>query len=147
VSRPIWNNLTHFKPNSTIDNWGDPAKMDTRLLVCIDGLREFLGYPLYVTSGYRIGDALTHGKGLAVDLMSPEYTSIKSLMDLYLGAERFGFTGIGVYPDWKWEGVTYGGIHVDFRFTDAARWMGVMKGMRQTYVGLNRELLKAYGIS
>ena len=43
-----------------------------------------------------------------------------SLRDGYDAAVAAGFTGIGVYPDWK----PYHGLHVDVRDGSAARWSG-----------------------
>lgn len=129
-----WKTLKYFKPDSKLDNWGDPAKMDPFLLIFLDEFRDAVGSPLIVTSGYRGGDPAQHGLGRAVDVVAPKWEG--SLFDLYLMAERFNFTGIGLYRDWFYNGEKIGGLHLDTRLilgsnVDAhkgARWTCVRPG-------------------
>jgi uncharacterized protein YcbK (DUF882 family) len=87
----------------------------------LEGLRNAVGAPVYITSGYRcarynkvVGGAENsyHLFGMAADIwvkgISPE-----QLAEL---AERTGFDGIGIYPD-------QGFVHVDVRGY-RARWSG-----------------------
>lgn len=143
--------LKHFKPDSS-DVWGDPSKMSRDLLVKLDDLRDHLGSPLKVTSGFRIKEGSQHANGFAVDVIAP--TLEWNLHDFYLQAERFGFNGIGVYPHWKINGKVIGGLHLDIRTGTSARWMGVMvkrivdgnEKYVQEYVGLTSANLKAWGV-
>lgn len=129
-----WSNLKYFKSDSTTDAWGDPKKMDSFLLLFLDEFREAVGSPLIVTSGYRGGDPAQHGLGRAVDVVAPNWAG--SLFDLYLLAERFGFTGIGIYRDWIHNGKKLGGLHLDTRLIlgsynpalKGARWLCVRPG-------------------
>ena len=93
---------------------GYPAGgMSNTLLLKLDELREKLGYPIYVSSGYRCGywnqqnngvDNSTHTLGQAADIYS-DYATTEKLLEL---AEKVGFDGIGYYPE-------EGFIHVDVR--------------------------------
>ena len=149
----------HFKSDSKIDKWGDASKIDLDLVLRLDRLRQFLGHPIYVTSGYRSKDMNWHGKGKALDITVPTWDD--GLFELYLAAERFSFQGLGVYRDWFFQGRLCGGLHVDSRPLDgqaAARWLCVREGseackhpidvigIKQKYVGLNQDNLYEYGI-
>jgi hypothetical protein len=72
----------------------------------------------------------------AADLMLPDI----SLGDAYQAARALGFTGIGLYPDWK----PYHGIHLDMRKTrtrdNPALWAGVKTGEGQKYVAIEQVL-------
>lgn len=93
---------------------GYPAGgMSTVLLHKLDELREMLGHPIIVSSGYRCSvwnrknsgvDNSTHTLGLAADVWS-DYATTEKLLEL---AEKVGFDGIGYYPE-------EGFIHVDVR--------------------------------
>lgn len=109
-------------------------------------LEQYLGQIATITSGFRSGDPKEHGQGLAVDVMFPGYPG--SLFDLYLAAERFGFKGIGIYPDWKYLGVTKGGLHLDMRIEKPARWTGYRNTLsgNNVYGALNKDELKRLGI-
>jgi len=160
-----WKDLKYFKEDSKVDKWGDPDKMDTFLLLFLDEFREAIKTPLIVTSGFRPGDPGTHGMGRAVDVIAPQWEG--PLFDLYLCAERFGFSGIGVYRDWVYDGKVKGGLHLDTRFimssgkTDdlmAARWFCIRPGadklidineimkIKQVYLKLDLETLKREGV-
>lgn len=88
-----------------------PAGMSPVLLQKLDDLREMLGRPIIVSSGYRcpvhnenVGGVPNsqHVLGKAADIWSP------NISPAYLAklAERIGFDGIGIYSSW---------IHVDVR--------------------------------
>lgn len=118
ASKETWEKLRYFKPNG-IDNFGDPDAIDDLVLLRLDDFRHYLNVPLYVTSGVRPeSDGKksyhTRGKGsCAVDVVLPEYTGHP--IDLIFAAMRFGFSGIGYYPDWEWNGIKCGGLHLDTR--------------------------------
>jgi uncharacterized protein YcbK (DUF882 family) len=137
--------IKHFSPTSPSDVWGDPSKMDRSLLLALDQLREFCKCAIYVSSGYRTSGSTAdsqHKLGRAVDVLCPGM----DLFSFYLAAERFGFQGIGIYPHWKWKNAMIGGLHLDMRTTGPARWMGVLSPVGQTYVALNPQHLKDYGV-
>ncbi len=88
-----------------------PGGMSPVLLQKLDDLREMLGNPIIVSSGYRcpihnsnVGGVSNsqHVLGRAADIWSP------GISPGYLAklAERVGFDGIGIYSSW---------IHVDCR--------------------------------
>jgi len=149
-----WLALKHFKKHGTSDKWGDPDKLDALLLMKLDDLREFIDKPIHVTSGYRAGDLKEHGAGRALDVVCPTMP----LFDFYLAAERFGFTGLGVYAHWKWDGVDVGGLHLDQRVlgvkigtentqTRGARWFCYKdQTQKQIYTTLNEYNLKKYKV-
>lgn len=89
------------------------VKVDSRLLDKLQALRDRVGKPVIVTSGYRtpehnkrIGGAKGsyHMQGLAADIVIKGLTS----REIAAIARDIGFTGIGVYP-------TRGHCHVDVR--------------------------------
>lgn len=88
-----------------------PAGMSPVLLQKLDDLREILGRPIIVSSGYRcpvhnenVGGVSNsqHLLGKGADIWSP------GISPSYLArlAEKIGFDGIGIYSSW---------IHVDVR--------------------------------
>lgn len=132
----------YFLPTNKTDRFGDYSKLSDELLDMAEALRAAAGRPIYVMSGYRVGDPKFHGKGMALDLICPGL----SLSRLFALAELHCKGGIGVYPHWKFhDGVMYGGIHID---TGPAgrRWMGVKDpaDSDQRYIALNRDSIKKY---
>lgn len=113
-----WKKLRYFKPGG-IDNFGDTDAIQDDLLLRLDDFRHYLGVPMYITSGVRPdsdGKRSYHTRGMgacAVDVMMPE--CLLHPIDLIFTAMRFGFTGIGYYPDWEWKGIKCGGLHLDTR--------------------------------
>ena len=88
------------------------AGIDRRLVDVLENMRQFLGVPLEINSGYRcpahnlsVGGVWNsqHTKGTAADVALPEGMDAEYLAVV---AEKFGADGIGVY-DW--------GVHVDVR--------------------------------
>jgi len=137
-----WTGIRYFRPDSKVDNWGDPSKMKRGLLLKLDVLRDHLGVPIFVTSAYRPNDSGQHGRGIAADLIAPGVRP----MDLYFAAERFGFGGLGVYRDWWWkkqENIV-GGVHADDR-KGHGRWICYKDddGI-QRYKKLSMEMLEKY---
>jgi len=140
-----WSKVKHF---SSKDNWRDVSKIVPDLIYLLDSFRSFIGTPLIVTSAYREGDKAQHGLGRAVDVVAPKYEG--SLFDLYLSAERYAFTGIGLYRDWKHDNKKIGGLHLDVRILSenekAARWTCVKNSSgTQVYLPMNLETLKKEG--
>lgn len=159
----------YFSKDSKIDQWGDVRFLDGKHLLKLDDFRHYIGVPVYVTSSVRRsnGSKSYHNPGkhkngriikaCATDIIIPEYD--KSPYDLVLDATRFGFTGIGYYPHWRWDGEIVGGLHVDSRPLKweadetinykHSRWMGVLaEDNSQRYISLTFEnMLKYSGFS
>jgi uncharacterized protein YcbK (DUF882 family) len=94
--------------------------MKTRLIVLLQRLRDKVGKPLTVTSGYRcqkhnkaVGGAANsqHVLGTAADIRVPSGMSVDQLA---AAADAVGFTGVGKY-------YKQGFVHVDVRGF-RARW-------------------------
>lgn len=117
ASKETWDKLHFFKPG--IGTWGSPDEINDEVLLRLDDFRRYLNVPVYVTSGVRPdqdGKSSYHTRrngSCAVDIMMPECKLHP--IDLILAATRFGFNGIGYYPDWEWNGLKCGGLHLDTR--------------------------------
>lgn len=136
MERVDWDRLIYFRPDGKHDKFGKPEMMEKGLMERLDDFRHYLKKPVYVLQGTQ-GKHTTnsqHYYGRAVDIIVPSYEG--SAVDLIFDAERFGFTGLGYYPDWKdFEGNVVGGLHLDTRplkmdLDDTlnykrARWMGI----------------------
>lgn len=138
--------IIYFKPDST-DQWGDPTMIEHDLLLKLDTLRMLTHSPIHVTSGYRTTSSgaknSQHFYGRAADVICPGI----SLGEFYRAAEKVGFTGLGVYPAWRYDGKIAGGLHCDVRpGMIKARWMGVLHGNEQIYIELNEENLRKYKV-
>src|SRR5574343_85090 len=125
------------------DNWGDPSKMSRALVYNLENLRVYCGKPCVLTcpaysnSGHSTNSQ--HGLGNAADLKILHST----LLEMYILAERFNFTGIGLYPN---NGNPF--IHVDMRPTDPlnvqSRWIAIGDPNNWTYIPLNEENIRKY---
>lgn len=167
ASDQVWEKVQkYFKPDSSIDKWGDPKLIDGTHLLRLFDFREYLGVPIYVTHGVKTSghsprswhypreDQYGNQIGAcATDIMIPDYPL--SPFDLVLDATRFGFTGIGYYPHWRWRGDVIGGLHVDSRPLkwdpddtlnySHSRWMGVLRANgKQEYIALSFHNLTKY---
>ena len=141
-----WSKYRHLSKEM---NWTQPHKMDVEFLTILDEFCIFIGFPIILTSTYREGDSKTHGRGIAADIMAGIEKDI-SLLDLYLLAEKFGkFRGVGMYPHWKKDvnsrgSKPEGGLHLDIRTDDQARWIAIMQKEKQVYIALNEHNIKEY---
>lgn len=125
------------------DNWGDPSKMSKLLVFTLENMRIFAGKPLlltcpaYANSGHA--EAGEHPKGNAADYRFEGM----DILGMYLLAERFGFTGIGCYPN---NGVPF--MHVDVRTSDESnvfsRWIAIGNPAAWTYVEFNESNFRKY---
>ena len=114
--------LRYFEPQE-FRGWY--PSMDRRLLHLLDDFRDQLGEPVIVSPatgaiGRHLGlDSLSwhnidmRGAVRAIDVMIPgitqmSYTTARDLIGL---AQRTGFGGVGVYPDWH----PLPGMHLDVR--------------------------------
>ena len=100
-----WKTILFFNPEK--DKFGDPGKMDYRLLKALDRLRAYADKPIMIHCGYESRPMGYHPRGMAVDC----HIVGLSLFDQFILALRFkDFTGIGVYPFWN-----NPGLHLDIR--------------------------------
>ena len=131
----IWDKLKYFKRS---ENWGDPDKINNLLLSNLDKFREYIGVPVIITCGTQ-GQHVEnsyHYQGLAVDIVIPERNG--RLLDMYLNALKFPFSGVGIYPDWRYDDARVGGLHLDMRGMDRyyglkATWLGVKDKKGETH--------------
>jgi len=163
----IWDQLKYFKRT---ENWGDPDKIDEKLLLILDAFRDEIGIPLYVSCALsvpgshdaRYSSHYPDDKGLcyAVDVIPLLSYGNIALLDCYIIATRYPFNGIGVYPDWRYSRISpyhsrieRGGLHLDtspYRHMKpmrcAGQWIGYMSKAGQEYIGVTKCNLKKHGL-
>lgn len=107
-----WKTFKHFK---STENWGDPSKIEYELVDRLERLRYRLRQSIIVTCGTQGKHTINsyHYRGEAVDIIVPSMRGF--LFDLFIEAVRCNFTGIGIYPRWKYNNFTIGGLHLDIR--------------------------------
>jgi len=100
----------HFKISEFYCKCCGKVKVDSILVQMLDRLRDWLGTPLYVTSGYRCAshnravggaDKSYHMKGQAADVHCKGEKTVKEIAEM---ARRVGFGGIKEYKNF---------VHVD----------------------------------
>jgi uncharacterized protein YcbK (DUF882 family) len=116
--------------------------VEPRLVNGLQKLRDLLGLPIKITSGYRCiksneeaggGKNSQHLYGKAADIVVPG-ASLKAVLGAALMVEEFEGGGIGIYP-------TDGFVHVDVR-NGKARWGRIGKGKKAKYVSIDEALKK-----
>jgi hypothetical protein len=130
-----WSTVEGFKAT---EPWGDPDRMDPALIRELVLFRKFLGRSVVIhcgTQGNHV-EGSAHYRGLAVDLHVPGM----SALDAFFAAARFGFHGIGVYPDWH-----NPGIHVDRRDLATGEPRAFWMQRRGVYIALNAANLNIKG--
>lgn len=98
-----WATTRYF--NET-EKWGDPAKMDARLIYELERLRAYLARPIVIHCGWEERDTGYHPLGMATDCHVPGLHP----MEFFIAASRFNFGGLGVYLWWN-----NPGLHLDVR--------------------------------
>ena len=105
---------TRFYPEFAVnENWGNPDLMQLSFLEVLYEWRERLGFPVHInygTNGKHVDNSL-HYIGFAVDV-TPLREEIP-LVDVFITALQFDFTGIGIYPKWKYNNKVVGGLHLE----------------------------------
>lgn len=90
------------------------VKISSKLITMLEALRQKLGVPLIINSGYRcpthnanVGGAKNsyHVQGLACDIACPKGFTVEEFTQICLD---HGFTGVGAYPNQNF-------VHVDVR--------------------------------
>lgn len=160
AKRETWEKVkAHFRPDSPVDQWGNPDAISDELVLILFDFRRFVRVPIYVICGTQGAHSsksyhyIDNG-ACAVDVAIPEWKGTP--LDLYLAAERFNFTGLGFYPDWTWKGVKANGLHLDTRplkwdddltlnYTQN-RWLAYNdENGKQQYTTLSEHSLRKYG--
>ncbi len=141
MKKEQWNKLKYFTEN---ENWGDPEFMDYSFLKRLERFRKYMKTPFIIHNAYETQGHATDSQHYkiptkCVDGHFKGYDI--SLLDLYIEADRFGFTGIGLYPN---KGKHF--IHLDTRGLSknkgrGSRWVRDDSGV---YHSLNAESLKKY---
>lgn len=128
--------------NSTFFNvheWGGDAhaeRVNSAFLARVIAFRGWTGCPMLLTSVIRDGDTGFHGSGFAVDFIAFQPDKFKQralgVIHAYQNACAFGFSGVGMYIDWKYtnkdgEVVKCAGIHIDdgVRRRNPTRWIRI----------------------
>ena len=126
MNKDDWKIIKHFVPYEFKCKCGkcdrDAAEiMDFRVVISADNLRQMIGRPIIVRSGFRCpqhnkaihGAAYSmHMSGMALDLYPVGY-SLKDLLSLALGLKHLG--GFGVYKTF---------LHIDCRYGNKVTWRG-----------------------
>lgn len=137
-----WDQIKHFTKD---ENWGDSSLINLELIKELDALRDYLKTAIVITSGTKGTHEPTsnHYTGYAVDVVVPG----RNLLDTWIDANRFAFTGIGFYPGWTYESKVVGGLHLEKVTKQPFKklWMGIgTEKWNMQYVGMNAENLKAF---
>jgi hypothetical protein len=131
------NTLKYFKPS---EFGASLPFLNINLLKKLDLFRERLGRSVIISpaAGALIRPAGSnesqHIIGNAADIMLPKGPDLKTAYDV---AKAVGFTGVGVYPDWK----PYAGLHLDVRNGTFVSWAGVKQNGKQVYVSVDQVLI------
>lgn len=135
-----WGLIDYFSKDEA---WGDPEKMDFPFVQELSKFRDFIKHPIIIVSGTQGIHARNslHYDGRAVDCIIPRLT----LFDAWIAANRFSFTGIGFYPDWEYNAVKPGGLHLEMCPTNPIKrfWMGLGHGTPR-YISMTLENIKLY---
>lgn len=107
-----WRRIRHF---TACEAWGDPRLMVFSFVHLLDCFRDFLDKSIVISKGTQGTHVQTslHFAGKAVDAVLPG-TSIRDAVDIFIAASRFGFTEIGIYVGWEYEGEPVVGIHLAY---------------------------------
>lgn len=123
-----WDKIKHFIPEEfdDIDYLGSHVLMEPQTIIALDELRERTGWPIITHNKFGL-----HGC-VSVDSVGHSPTSLHyppqcSAVDWHFKTDissriqamevmKSGFTGIGVYYDWKWNNKKLAiGFHTDCR--------------------------------
>jgi len=120
------------------EKWGDPDKIDARLVCTLSDIRRYTGRRIFIHCGWELRGSGWHPKHRAVDFHLEGLHPV----DQFLICSRYDqFNGLGIYFWWNRPG-----IHADTRpshltHLPEARWVSISQG---EYLPLTWEnLLKA----
>lgn len=101
---------------------GGSAPINIDLVKALQNLRDLVGVPLVISSGFRcnthnrnVGGVSNsqHTTGFGVDVLIPEGFTIGKIEELARRVQAFKMGGIGLYSSW---------IHLDIRTNGPSRW-------------------------
>lgn len=146
MTKKEWESVRFFTP---LENWGNPGLMFSGLVNELDLMRGHLGMRIFIscgTQGEHTKDSW-HYRGRAVDIIVPE-TGDLGLLDVLFESFRFGFTGIGLYRDWMYNGKRTGGLHLEMAPAQPIRklWLCTNESGVQVYYPLSQATLSKYKI-
>lgn len=121
-----WKEIEYFKP----EEFNYPDRISVELIKKLDQLRSELNLPIIINKGtgksdYRPNGHPYHNVGgecQAVDFHvkgAGRTTDELRLPDLLIAANKVGFNGIGMYPEWR-----HPGLHCDIR-KKPAYWINI----------------------
>lgn len=146
MNKADWASIRHFKAE---ENWGNPGLMQAVLVSELDAFRDYLAQNVVVTCGTqgKHADGSLHYVGRAVDIVVPGWT--RPLIDLWIEASRFGFTGIGLYRDWCYNGNKVGGLHLERDHVLGRRkfWIAIKQQDSQVYFPFSSAVLGKYNLT
>ncbi len=125
--------------------------MSHSLLLAADDYREFIRTEILVLCGTQKEHTRfsKHPKGEAMDVTFLSRGDTP-LFELFLAAFRFGFTGVGIYPHWTYNGKQVGGLHLELTEGETPRkmWLCVRPSPEeaQIYLAVTRKNLRLYGV-
>jgi len=143
-----WNTVKYFKESEFQDPDvpGSGAFIDAVLVKILDGTREYSGWPIRIH--WEVGGAVDvngthdhsknsyHLKKNGCKAVDFHFETTADTRLQFQKVERGGYTGIGIYYDWHWNGVLLPiAFHVDFRPLDRyQRWTERAKGQRRYWL-------------
>ena len=150
MTQDEWKSLKHFKSD---ENWGDPSLMLPELVFELDAMREYSGIAMFVsygTQGEHVKTSLHYpqnnpdGFGHAVDILFPGKPP-RAILDLFIMASRFKWTGIGLYTGWELTKKPTAGMHLEMgSYSPRKYWLGVTSEGEQVYESFSvKEMLVA----
>ena len=121
----VFQKVKWFKPS---ENWGDINKVDPRLIISLDRLRDKMDIPIFLSPVVGAVHAITgHAdeswhyniKGRNELSMAADVFPEKDLLDVFMQAiKMIEFGGVGIYPFASWQrkaGQLNGSLHLDIR--------------------------------
>lgn len=124
------------------ENWGDVSRFSVEFFRRLDAFRGYVGSPFKIHCGYSRSGHSENSQHYIGNCIDGHFSYGKvSLFEEFLTAERFGFHGIGLYPN---KGRPF--IHLDMRELPdfkRARWIRTNTGV---YYPVNAETIKKYVI-
>jgi len=134
---------------------GEFVLLDKRVHPCLDDFRKLWGGPVFITPvrggvARRGGNSRSQhnvtrwGKSRAVDVFPKDMGSAVARARAVDCAVAAGFTGIGLYPDWRDGRGNRGGLHLDIRPGAIALWSGWARSSGQTYEAIGAALPRGW---
>lgn len=145
MRRDFWKGIRHFRPEEFGPNPEVGNRINPHLVSRLEALREFVGKPIIIHEAFVPDSSRNHAPGSQHYLGNAADLHIEglSLIEMYLVAERFNFTGVGLYGPDVWRNP---GLHLDVRplaeGQPGARWGCKMVEGKRVYVPLDENFIK-----